>query len=111
METELLEVVVVTRTELESVEELAAIELEDEELAGFEVVELAPDELAHTSCVEPISHAVPVAKPLNRKALIAFKFAPEKELSGTVMVWVAPVSPLTWKYVLLYAVFEQAVLV
>lgn len=77
----------IEREELE--EELEAIEREEEEEeeAGVADVELgvvgAP---AHTSCVEPISTALLVAKPLNRTALIAFKFAPENELSGTVIV-------------------------
>ena len=83
-----LEVVELATVEVERMDEDAAIDLEeDEELAGLEVVELgvvgAPPQ---PSCVEPISQALLVAKPLNKKALIAFKFAPEKELKGTVIV-------------------------
>lgn len=68
-----LEVLELTTVEVESV---------DEELAGLGVVG-APSQ---PSWVEPISQALLVAKPLNKKALIAFGFAPEKELKGTVIV-------------------------
>jgi hypothetical protein len=49
---------------------------------------------AHTNCVCPISHAPLILKDSKTMLSIAFKFAPEKELRGTVYVWVAPVMPV-----------------
>jgi hypothetical protein len=42
--------------------------------------------LAHTSCVCPISHAPLMLNDSKTMLSIAFKFAPEKELNGTVYV-------------------------
>jgi hypothetical protein len=49
---------------------------------------------AHTNCVCPISHAPFILKDSKTMLSIASKFAPEKELKGTVYVWVTPVMPV-----------------
>lgn len=49
---------------------------------------------AHASWICPISHTPFLLKDSKRMLLIAFKFAPEKELNGTVYVWVDPVMPV-----------------
>jgi len=49
---------------------------------------------AHTNCVCPISHAPLILKDSKTMLSIAFKLAPEKELKGTVYVWVTPVMPV-----------------
>jgi hypothetical protein len=55
--------------------------------------------------------AVVLEKPAHTNAVMAFALAPENELSGTVMVCVLPVRPLTPKYCEVKAEAEQDVFV
>lgn len=55
---------------------------------------LLPLPAAHTNCVCPICHALLVLNDSNKMLRIAFKFAPENELNGTVYVCKLPVTPV-----------------
>lgn len=64
------------------------------------------------NCTWLISHVTVVLEnALQAKAVTALLLAPANEVNGTVTVWVAPVRPLTTKYLLVYAEAVQAVFV
>jgi hypothetical protein len=50
--------------------------------------------LAHTNCVCPICQAPLMLNDSKTMLSMAFKFAPENALNGTVYVWVVPVTPV-----------------
>lgn len=55
---------------------------------------LLPLPAAHTNCVCPICQAPLVLKDSNKILRMAFRFAPPKELNGTVYVCTFPVTPV-----------------
>jgi hypothetical protein len=85
---ELVDLVVDTEEDtLDSFDVVVVIEELLELLLVVEIPVLLLDlTLAHTSCVCPISHAPLMLNDSNTMLSIAFRFAPEKTVNGTVYV-------------------------
>jgi hypothetical protein len=90
-----LDVVLVTKDELlETLLTDKELDVTLVKVPDPEIKDVCVEVAAQTNWLCPISHAPLILKGPQTNALIAFRFAFPNELSGTVKVWVAPVTPV-----------------
>ena len=89
----------VAEEEIEVEERVTVVKVADVDVVAARLVLEEAELEPQPNCTWPSSYVAVVLEKLpHAMVVIAFKFAPENEEKGTVIVWVAPVSPLTVKY-------------